>query len=285
MLIVVFGSQRVSLTECKKETHMTMNDEKLKQLYDRLVVDAFMTMDLNPYWLMTVPAWLNQCALTCNDGTTVGLYMMEDVATLTEGRDVYLWVRQYDKFLEFPLYCNFSKTESWFDMMKEAEERAMEVLHEIVEGGKDYMTTQIAENGITWKTALAITEKRMEDIIKLPCSCALSVNGQVFHGVKGMEKYCQEQRDGSSPYILKRCHELPCMEQEDDYLGQRFARNYLLCKNKTEAKCFMQTFIGIGDVSALEPDKIPTPEQFPPLICYVDRSRYMLLSYREGYDY
>lgn len=89
-----------------------------------------------------------------------------------------------------------------------------EVLSEIVDGGKDYMTTQIAENGITWEMALAITEKRMEDIIKFPCSCALSVNGQVFHGIEGIEKYCQEQRDGSSPYILKRCHELPCMEQE-----------------------------------------------------------------------
>lgn len=40
----------------------------------------------------------------------------------------------------------------------------------------------------------------------------------------------------------------------------------------------------IRDVSALKPDEIPTPAELPPLICYVDRSRYMLLSYREGYD-
>lgn len=282
MLIVVSGSQRVSLTECKKETNMTMNDEELKQLYRHLVDHAFMTMDLNPYWRMTVPAWLYHCDLTCNDGTKVHVCMMEDVATSTEERDIYLWVKHDDKFLEFPLYCSFSKAKSWFAMMKETEERALEVLSEIVDGGKDYMTTQIAENGITWEMTLAITEKRMEDIIKLPCSCALSVNGQVFHGIEGIEKYCQEQRDGSSPYILKRCHELPCMEQEDDYLGQRFARNYLLCKDKSEAECFMKTFIGIRDVSALEPDNIPTPAGFPPLICYVDRSRYFVLSYREG---
>ncbi len=261
----------------------TMNDEDLKQLYKHLVDDAFMTIDLNPYWRMTVPAWLYQCDITSNDGTKLEICMMEDTATLKEGRDIFLWVKHKDKFLEYPLHCDFTKAEGWFDMVKDAEERALEVLHEIVDGGKE-LTAQIEVNGITRKTALAITEKRMEDVIKLPCSCAISVNGQVFHGVEGIERYCQEQRDGSSPYILKRCHKLPNMEQEDDYLGQRFARNYLLCKDKSEAECFMKTFIGIREVSALKPDEIPTPEGFPPLICYVDRSRYMLLSYREGDD-
>lgn len=263
---------------------ITMNDEDLKQLYKYLVDQAFMTIDLNPYWRMTVPAWLYHCNITCNDGTSLEICMMEDVATSNEGRDIYLWVKHGDKFLEYPLYCDFNKTDSWFAMMKDSEERALEVLREILDGGKEYLTVQIEVNGITWKTALAITEKRMEDVIKLPCSCALSVNGQVFHGVEGIEKYCHEQRDASSPYIIKRCHKLPSMEQEDDYLGQRFARNYLLCKNKGEAECFMKTFIGIRDVSALKPNDIPTPAGFPPLVCYVDRSRYMLLSYREGED-
>ncbi len=261
-----------------------MNDEGLRQLYRRLVDDAFMTIDLTPCWRMTVPAWLYHCDLTCNDGTKVEVCMMEDTATSNEGRDIYLWVKHEDKYLEFPLYCDFNNTDSWFAMMKDAEERALEVLHEIVDGGKEYLTAEIDVNGITWKTSLAITEKRMENVIKLPCSCALSVNGQVFHGIDGIEKYCQEQRDSSSPYILKRCHKLPYMEQEEACLGQRFARNYLLCKDKSVAECFMKTFIGIKNVSALEPDDIPTPAGFPPLICYVDRSRYIVLSYREGED-
>lgn len=260
-----------------------MNDDELKQLYRHLVDHAFMTIDLNPYWRMTVPTCLYHCNLICNDGTRVEVCMMEDASVSNEGRDVYLWVKYDDKFLEFPLYCDFNMT-SWFAMMKDAEERALEILHEIVDGGKVFMTTQIAEKGITWKTTLVITEKRMENVIKLPCSCALSVNGQVFHGIEGLERCCQEQRDGFSPYILKRCHKLPCMEQEDDYLGQRFARNYLLCKDKSEAECFMQTFIGIRDVSALNPDEIPTPAGFPPLVCYVDRSRFMVLSYRDEED-
>lgn len=262
-----------------------MNNKSLKQLYKHLVEEAFMTKDLNPYWRMTVPAWLCHCAITCNDGISLEICMIEDTATSKEGRDIYLWIKHGGKFLEYPLYCDFNKADGWFAIMKDAEERALEVLHEIVEGGKEYLTAQIEINGITWKTALTITEKRMEAVIKLPSSCALSVNGQVFHELEGIEKYCHEQRDGSSPYILKRCHVLSSMKQKDDYLGLRFARNYLLCKDKGEAECFMKTFIGIRDVSALKPDEIPTPAGLPPLICYVDRSRYMLLSYREGYDY
>lgn len=261
-----------------------MNDDELKQLYRHLVDHAFMTIDLNPYWHMTVPVWLYHCNLTCNDGTNVEVCMMLDTAASNEERDVYLWVRHGDKYLEFPLYCDFNNAEGWFAMMRDAEEIALEVLHEIVDGGKEYLTVKIEVSGITWKTALVITEKRMEDVIKLPCSCALSVNGQVFHGREGIEKYCQEQRDGSSPYILKRCHKLPCMGQEDADLGRRFARNYLLCKDKNEAESFMKSFIGIKNVSALELDNIPTPADFPPLACYVDRSRYMVLSYREGGD-
>ena len=100
-----------------------MNDDELKQLYRHLVDHAFMTIDLNPYWRMTVPAWLYHCDLTCIDGTNVHVCMMEDVSTSDEERDIYLWAKHDDKFLEFPLYCNFSKAESWFAMMKEAEEK------------------------------------------------------------------------------------------------------------------------------------------------------------------
>lgn len=262
-----------------------MNDEELKSIYEYLVNGAFMNIDMNPYWHMTQPACLYHSDLTCNDGTRVEVCLMEDSSISDEGRDIYLCFKLDKKFLEFPLHCDFKKNDSWFAMMKDAEERALDILHEIVDGGKEYLTSQMEINGITWKTALVITEKRMDSVLKLPCSCALSVNGQVFHGVEGIEKYCQEQRDCSSPYILKRCHELPCMEEEDDYLGQRLARNYLLCKDKSVAEGFMKTFICIREVSALDIDNIPSPECFPPLICYVDRSRYMLLSYREGTDY
>ena len=50
--------------------------------------------------------------------------------------------KAWDKFLEFPLYCDFAYADSRFAMMKDAEECALEVLYEIVDGGKDYLTDQ-----------------------------------------------------------------------------------------------------------------------------------------------
>lgn len=167
---------------------------------------------------------------------------------------------------------------------KEVEDRALKLLNKIVCGGNEYLTTHIEKNGTEWKFSLAITEKRIKNILKLTSSCYVSVYGQVFHGIKEIEKYCKEQIETSSPYILKRCFRLPYTD-EDNHLEQRFAKNYLLCKDKHEADSFIQTFIGIGNISVLTLDSIPTPEEFPPLICYVDQCWYMLLSYREGVDY
>lgn len=265
-----------------------MNDEKLQLIYEYLVDQAFMTIDLKPYWCCTVPFILCRIELTCDDGVMAMVYLVDDWGMLDEGHDIYLWVKfeEEDMFIEFPLCRDYDKVNNWWALMQDekVETRALEILGEIVSGGKEYMTSHLEEDGMTWEFALAITDERMDNIVKLPSSCAVSVHGQVFHGIKDIEKYCHEQRNDSSPYILKRCFELPYMEQDDMDWDQRFARNYLLCRNKDEAECFMKTFIGIKDVSALKPDKIPTPADFPPLICYVDPSRYMLLSYREGFD-
>lgn len=268
-----------------KTKNQALSDETLTGIYDVLVNNAFTTLDLVPYWDLETPAILASRPLTCDDGTTVTIYLAVDDTLLHANKcDYYLLVKYRNRYLEYPLHCNHGEPDNWFQMMESERVLAdvLEVLHNIINGGKDYMEKHIEMDGILWGRSFALTEKRMDNVEKLSATCAFSVNGQVFHGINELETYCRIQKEDSSPYVLKRCHELPLMNQDDDIYGSRFCRNYLICKSKDEAERFMLSFIGIGNVSALKTEDIPQPEDFPPLICYVDRSRYMVLSYREG---
>lgn len=264
-----------------------MTDERLKFIYEQLQDDAFTTMDLYPYWHFTTPAILATHHITCTDNTSVSLHLVKDHDPTFDVNNIYMQITYNGWYIEHLLYNHFVNAGKWFKMMNSPEVMTivMNALHEVINGGREFLERRIKEDGILCKASLAITANRFPDIKKLPHTCALAVNGQVFHGIKEIEEYCRIQKETSSPYILKRCHELPIVDNEDEAYEARLSRNYLICKSKSEAERCMKYFIGIRNISALSPEAIPTPFNFPPLVCYVDRSRHLILSYREGKEF
>ena len=246
----------------------------LKKTYKRLLEDAYMTIDLAEGDL-TSPFRLYGTELVCNDGSKVELDLMRDEETYC------FWVKYSGQYFELPLCPSPGTYDSieWFMAMRDEEETAIDIMQQIIDGGKEYLEEMIKTEGVLPIRNLIITEKRMDNILKLPVSCALVVYGHVFHGVKELEEYCAMQEDNSAPYVIKRCH----IHSEDDYYDEvetLFCRNYLICSNKASAEMWTRGFIKIGRISALKPEKIWIPLSFPPLVCYVDGCRHIVLVYQ-----
>lgn len=243
--------------------------------YEHFLDDAYMAIDLLRFWACVEPTILCRSTFTCTDGTKVWAYLVCD-----DGQ-YFIWIGFGDSYFEFylcPIPESLDSIEWSFSMNdQDVKNRTLSILEEVKEGGVSYLQEKMKNEGILTKRSLAITDKRIDSFIKLPISCAISVYGQVLHGVKGLEEYCRMQVEDSSPYILKKIH----IHKQADYDSDKtlFCRNYLICKTKSEAEAWMPTFIGIGDVSALEPDEIDVPDNFPPLLSYVDACRHMVLTY------
>lgn len=245
-----------------------------KQIYTRLLTDAFMTLDLGESD-MTSPARLCGAKLVCRDGSEVELDLMID-----EGEYCF-WVKYSGRYFELPLCSrpDAGDDREWFKSMRAEEANAVDIMQRITEGGKEYLEQLINEEGILPIRCLIITEKRMDSIMKLPVSCALAAYGQVFHGIRELEEYCAMQEDSSAPYVLKRSH-IYSEKNDYDQTDTLYCRNYLICSNKTSAETWMRDFIGMGRVSALKPKEIWLPTSCPPLVCYVDGCRHFVLLYQ-----
>ena len=246
-------------------------EEYLIEEYRDLLMGAFATIECcEDDW--TYPRYLYWADLVCEDGTEVKLDL------ISEDQEYYFWVKYSGEFFEEHLCPIPNHIYSWFKDMNAVEAHAVEIMQRIVKGGKEYLEYRISIEGISPVRSLIITDKRMDSIIKLPVSCAIVAFGQVFHGVKELEEYCTTQGENSSPYVLKRSL---LYSDKNDYgqMDTRFCRNYLICSNKASAVMWMRDFIALGRVSAMSPETIRTPKGFPPLACYADGCRYMILSY------
>lgn len=149
--------------------------------------------------------------------------------------------------------------------------------------GKRPWKRELKKVGIENIHSLVVTDKRYDDIKKIPYTCALSFYGQVIAGVEELDNYCRTQKEDSSPYILKRCHDIT---REDEETGEEKTvryTNYLVRDTWHTARRWMKEFVGMDDFSVFS-DYIPS-WQLPPMICYAEGNRYMLLVYREGREY
>ena len=96
-----------------------------------------------------------------------------------------------------------------------------------------------------------------------------------------LNDYCVNQKADSSPYILKRSHDIIRKNKETGESEMIKCTNYLVCSNVEMARVWLKEFIGMGKFSVYS-KYIPNYRQCPPMICYAEGERYMLLVYREG---
>lgn len=257
-----------------------MTPDVLLAAYNRLVNDAMMTLDLNPYWCFTTPACLATCKMNCADGTEVevSLFIDEDINAMKELE--FIRVRLGDYFVEFPIQEIDSKS-SWFEQVgnMEARENALSILARLIEGDKNELEHMINNKGICIQDRIVFTDKGMGDYIKIPASSTIAAFGEVLHGVMALDDYCKHQTGNSSPYILKRTFTVESSRDDEfDYDTCRCC-NYLLCSSKEEAEHWMKAFVSLQHASVVEPNKMYVPEGFPPMICHGEGLRYMVVCY------
>ena len=98
-----------------------------------------------------------------------------------------------------------------------------------------------------------------------------------------LENYCRMLKAKSSPYIIKKYYDITREDKENREEETVRCTNYLVCDTMKTARAWMKEFVGMGDFSVYS-DYIPDSWQLPPMICYAEGDRYMLLVYREGRD-
>ena len=257
-----------------------MTPDVILAAYNRLVNDAMMTLDLNPYWCFTTPACLATCKMNCADGTEVevSLFIDEDINTGEECE--YIRFRLGDNFVEFPIREKDPNI-SWFDQVCDtnARENALLELSELLEKDKNQLEQLMNKEGSCVQDRIIFTDKGLEKTMKISASSTLAAYGEVLHGVKALDKYCKHQTGNSSPYILKRTFTVESSRDDEfDYDTCRCC-NYLLCSSKEEAEHWMKAFVSLQHASVVEPNKMYVPEGFPPMICHGEGLRYMVVCY------
>ena len=268
-----------------------MSEKEISNIYLNMVQDAYAAIDTMDCWAYTKPFTLARTSLRCADGTKADICLVEEYDDAPNSTNTCLRAEYKGWYVSCPLlYDDNEFLDEWKTIMLSDtnKTKALAAISEIIKGGKDYLENIVGKGTRCIDTMVITEEKRFAKTIMLPYSCALSVYGEVFHGVREIKDYCKDQQDDSSPYILKRCLRLLWDEAERDngtdntgnMREMPLCRSYLICKSKDEAMRWMRTFIGICQLAALHPDDIPQPNGFPPLVCHVDGTRHMILAYR-----
>jgi len=249
-----------------------MEKKKIITIYRKMVSDV----DLKSDWECR-PYPIAKYTLTCNDGTRQDVWL---VSGIWEGKYASLfWRHMNGKYIE-DFVCDDG--EEWKDMLADdVLERVEEVFQGIVEGGQSLLEERIEIEGIEDIHSLVVTDKPINGIKKLPYTCALSFYGQVIAGVEELNDYCVNQKADSSPYILKRCHDITREGEETGEEETVRCTNYLVCDTAETARAWMKEFVGMGDFSVYSKN-IQDSNKYPPMIYYAEGERYMLLVYRGG---
>lgn len=257
-----------------------MTTDEILAAYNRLVNDAMMTLDLNPYWCFTTPACLAACKMNCADGTEVEVSLFIDEDINTEEEREYIRCRLGDNFVEFPIQEKVPNI-FWFDEVcdTDARENALLDLSELLEKDKNQLEQLMIKEGICVQDRIIFTDKGLEKTMKISASSTLAVYGEVLHGVKALDKYCKHQMEDSSPFILKRSFTMVRNGNEESGNDTRRCCNYLLCSSKEEVEHWMKAFVSLQHASVVEPNKMYVPEGFPPMICHGEGLRYMVVCY------
>ena len=257
-----------------------MTLEEITATYNHLMHNAMMTLDLSAYWDTTTPAWLASCNMTCADGAKVEVSLVIDENIATEEAYEYLRIGLGDKFVAFPILKMDSKS-GWFEQVEneDAKEKALSILTEILEKDQRQLEQLMNKDGICTLDRIVFTDRGMEEPMKVPATSTLAVFGEVLHGVMALDEYCKHQMGDASPYILKRTFTVETNRYDEFDDGTCRCRNYLLCRSKEDAVYWMKAFVSLRHASVTEPDNILVPEGFPPLICYGEGLRYMVVCY------
>lgn len=251
----------------------------IKEIYRGMLIDGFTTLDLKADCECKPFPITSSVKLSCDDGTHQEIQLASGE---WDGKDaVLLWNFMGGKYVEYFIGYPQGNQDWWKSLWSDdVVERVCSIIESIVKGGQEGLEKKIKAEGIEHIHSLVLTEKRMEKNIRLPYSCAISFYGEVIAGVEEIKEYCKNQTESSSPYILKRSHDITL---EDDDIGECETvrcTGYLICKDAETAKVWMKEFAGMRFSNC---ECVSKSWGCPPMICYVEGKRYMLLDYIGGY--
>jgi len=255
--------------------------ERIRVIYKKMVDDGFTTLDLKSDYECRPYPITCRYKLSCCDGTHQEIQLVNGE---WEGKHaVLLWSIMDGKYVE-DFIGYLWKNQNWWEnlLSDDVMKRAQAIIEDIVKGGREGLEKRINAEGIENMHSLVLTENYIKEIIRLPYSCAISFHGEVIAGVEEIEEYCKNQKESSSPYILKKFHYIALEKNETKESESVRCTNYLICKDAETAKTWIKEFVGMVNFSIYS-KCIPNSWHRPPVICYTEGKRYMLLDYRKGY--
>lgn len=253
--------------------------EAIKNFCRNVLDDAFTNLDLNSVWECRPYPITCRYKLSCDDGTQQEI---ELVYGEWDGK-LAVFLRSFieDKYVEDLIrYFGDDETRCNTLLFDDMEKRVYAIIENLIRGGQKTLQKRINAEGINNVHSLVLTENHLQEAIKLPYSCAISFYGEVIAGVEEIEKYCKNQKESSSPYILKRSYDISHGNDETRKNETIRCTNYLICKDSKIAKSWIKEFVGMGCFSVYS-DYIPEARNRPPMICYAEGERYMLLDYKD----
>ena len=259
---------------------LSITKERIGDFYHRMVSDGFITLDIKTeHENMPYPVTCRY-ELSSDDEAYIGVQLVIDT---WEGRPaVLLWSFLNGMYVE-DFIANYVEFNRWMiDLLsEEAVKRAHSVLETIIVGGKEVLETRVDTEGVEDIHSIVLTENYIKETMKLPHSCVMSFYGEVFDGVKEIEEHCKTQKDTSSPFVLKRVFD--AIKHDDETYENEIVRcvNYFICKDAKTAESWLKRFVSMRQFSIFS-NSIPDLWHRPPIICYAEGERYMLLDCKEG---
>ena len=258
-----------------------MRNKEDNTIVDNLIDDALMTVDMEVLQPNSSPFRMSSYAFKGVDGTKYSISLVCDRNISTGGRSLFLWTSMEGKYVEDVLIEHVDSLWDTLQNFPADEKKRIEDFADSLEfGGRDVMLQRIEEEGIHDIHSLVLPHVRRNKMLKIPCTCALSYKGHVFDGIDGIRENCHCQEEDATPYILERTGILQPAHW-NSFFQERY-RCYMMCYSKEYAEKLIRPFLNLnieenGTFERLE--YMFSQDSFPPIAFYVEREKYMFLSF------
>jgi len=260
---------------------MGKNNKKEYPIADNLIDDALMTLDLEGLQTLNAPFRMSSYDIMSIDGTKYSISLVCDRDICKEGCSLFLWTSMEGRYVEDVL---IEQVDSLWDLLQhfpaDEKKKIEDFAASLESGGRDFMLQRIEEDGIHDIHSLVLPHVRSNKMLKIPFSCALSYKGHVFDGIDGIRDNCHRQEENSVPYILERTGILQPAHW-DPYYQERY-RCYMMCHSKEYAEKLIRPFLNLNIEEEGVFERIEymfSQDDFPPIAFYVERGKYMFLSF------
>ena len=260
---------------------MGKGKQKDYSIADYLIDDAIMTVDLEGLQTKNSPFRMSSQDIKSIDGTKYSISLACDKDICKEGYSLFLWTSMEGKYVDDVL---IEHVDSIWDTLQhfpaDVKQRIEDFAASLESGGRDVMLQRIEADGIHDIHSFVLPHVRTNKMLKIPYTCALSYKGHVFDGIDGIRDNCHRQEENSVPYILERTGILQPAHW-DPYYQERY-RCYMMCHSKEYAEKLIRPFLNLNIEEEGVFERIESmfsKDDFPPIAFYVEREKYMFLSF------